>query len=98
MESKIIIIKFNVSNFYLFSFSLLFARTLRLIVCLYAFAGKEIILEWELIQVCSVKISFILIVDYIRTIFFSTVILIAGRVFLYRRRYIMLDGVSNRFI
>ena len=98
VESKIIIIKFNVSNFYLFSFSLLFARALRLIVCLYAFAGKEIILEWELIQVCGVKISFILIVDYIRTIFFSTVILIAGRVFLYRRRYIMLDGVSNRFI
>ena len=70
---------------------------LRTIRCLLLFTGKEFLLEWELLQISGVKISLILILDFISVLFFSTVIIIAGRVFLYRGSYMMIDIVGHRF-
>ena len=98
MACNLTIIKFNINNFYLFSFAFLSASILSTILCLQAITGIELFLEWELLYISGIKFSFVLIVDYIRIIFFSTVMLIAGRVFLYRSRYIISDGFGNRFI
>ena len=70
---------------------------LRTIRCLLLFTGKEFLLEWELLQISGVKISLILVLDFISVLFFSTVIIIAGRVFLYRGSYMMIDIVGHRF-
>ena len=91
------IIKFNINNFYLISIFIFFSRVLRTIRCLLLFTGKEFLLEWELLQISGVKISLILVLDFISVLFFSTVIIIAGRVFLYRGSYMMIDIVGHRF-
>ena len=70
---------------------------LRTIRCLLLFTGKEFLLEWELLQISGVKISLILVLDFISVLFFSTVIIIAGRVFLYRGSYMIIDMVGHRF-
>lgn len=98
LACNLTIIKFNINNFYLFSFAFLSTSILSTILCLQAITGIELFLEWELLHISGIKFSFVLIVDYIRIIFFSTVMLIAGRVFLYRSRYIISDGFGNRFI
>lgn len=71
---------------------------LGLIITLIFFTGREFIVEWELVEFRGVKITFILIFDFIRTLFFSTVGLIAGRVFMYRSAYILIDRVRHRFL
>jgi len=61
------------------------------------FLGYEVCLELEVLNCSSNKISFFIIFDSIRLFFFSTVSLIAGRVFLFRSRYMGGDSFSNRF-
>ena len=56
----------------------------------------EIVLEWE---VCArgVKVPFLIVLDFIRVLFLSTVLIISGSVFFYRSGYMMLDKFNSRF-
>jgi len=45
----------------------------------------------------GIKIPFVIIVDYISTLFLRTVLLISGRVFLYRCSYMEPDKFNSRF-
>ena len=92
------IIKFNSLGYFITSFSLLFSSFICLLIALVSFCGYEISVEWELCVLRGVKLSILLLFDFISLLFFSTVALIAGRVFLYSSSYIRSEIFSNRFI
>lgn len=59
--------------------------------------GQEIALEWEVFSIRGQKLVILLIFDYISLLFLRTVLIISGRVFLYRSSYISGDKVRSRF-
>lgn len=66
-----------------------------LIFCLVR--GREIALEWEVFSVRGQKLVILLIFDYVRLLFLSTVLIISRGVFFYRSSYISGDKVRSRF-
>merc|ERR1712114_121131 len=60
--------------------------------------GTETIIEWELLNSRSSRVYLILIFDYISLFFLSLVLLISGRVIIYRNSYISSEQYNSRFI
>ena len=58
----------------------------------------ETIIEWELLNSRSSRVYLILIFDYISLFFLSLVLLISGRVIIYRNSYISSEQYNSRFI
>ena len=59
--------------------------------------GAEWALEWEAFRINGSSVTLLVIIDYIRILFLSTVIMIAGSVFFYRASYIRIEKFSSRF-
>lgn len=60
-------------------------------------SGEEYGIEWEAFNIRGVKVVLFILVDYIRLLFFRTVIMISGSVILYSSSYIIGDPFSSRF-
>ena len=58
---------------------------------------KEYRVEWVAFKESTLEFRFLFLADWISMVFFSTVMLIAGSVILYRRSYIQEDGFRSRF-
>lgn len=62
------------------------------------YKGVGLILEFEVILSCSSRVVFVLYLDWMSSLFFSVVSLIAGRVVYYSIRYMRNDMNSLRFL
>lgn len=92
------IMKFNSILSILFrSFLFLFSIYLLLYRVLFN-SGHELCLEIEVLNFSSYKVTVLFLLDFVRVFFFSTVCLIARRIFIFRSSYIRNDKVSNRFL
>jgi len=60
-------------------------------------SGVEFRLEWEAINIGGMKVVLLFLFDFIRVLFFRTVVIISGAVMLYRRSYMRADPFSSRF-
>lgn len=65
---------------------------------LFLVINVSFIIEWEFISLISCDIQFVLIFDWISTIFLRFVTLISALVLYYRGSYILLDKNINRFL
>lgn len=59
---------------------------------------REVFLEWSWFKIIGVNFSLVFLVDWIRTLFFFSVMLISGAVILYRTTYISVRSEYNKFI
>ena len=66
-------------------------------LALIALSLQEFRVEWVAFKERTIELRFLFLVDWIRIIFFSTVMIIGGSVMLYRRSYIQEDGFGSRF-
>lgn len=76
---------------------MLSGSTIFLIGFMIRIRGKEWALEWEAFSINGSSVIMLIIVDYIRILFLSTVMIIAGGVFFYRASYIRIEKFSSRF-
>jgi len=60
--------------------------------------SKEIILEWEVIEIYGSPLVVLVLLDYISTSFIRLVSLVAGCVLVFRNSYIKDEPYNNRFI
>lgn len=58
----------------------------------------EFIIEWEVIRINSFSINLVFILDILSILFIRLVILISGRVIIFRNRYIINEKFFSRFI
>ena len=91
-----------IKNFSLLSFtlriSLLIIRLYFYIISFFFINLNEILIEWEVISINSTNIHIIFIIDNISIFFIFLVILISGRVIIFRTRYIISEKFFSRFI
>ena len=76
----------------LFSFFFTFTLSVNFIL------SKEIILEWEVIEIYGSPLVVLVLLDYISTSFIRLVSLVAGCVLVFRNSYIKDEPYNNRFI
>ena len=74
-----------------------FASFIRLLGFMATRALEEVRIQWTLYEAEGLCINLSFLLDIIRVLFFLTVILISGGVFIYASRYIDIDKFSSRF-
>ena len=60
--------------------------------------GREIIVEWEILNFSSIQIILVFIFDYVSMFFIRLVSLISARVLVFRISYISGEQFSSRFL
>ena len=80
------------NNFIIIFFFFTFALSVNFIL------SKEIILEWEVIEIYGSPLVVLVLLDYISTSFIRLVSLVAGCVLVFRNSYIKDEPYNNRFI
>lgn len=82
----------------IFFLALLLARLIILILGLKIISGFEIVWEWSVASTNTINFIILVVFDWISLIFFSVVILISARVYIYSRSYIATEKFFSRFL
>lgn len=85
--------------YFLISFYLIILRLCRIIIFIKFLIFKiNLIFIWNIITINSIKIEFIIYLDWISFLFIRTVLIISSIVIMYRIEYIKIDKSLKRFI
>nr|UVU30548.1 NADH deshydrogenase subunit 5 [Euceros kiushuensis] len=85
--------------FYLYVYIMMIFFFINMILFIYLYFLKmNLFLEFELMNICSMKIEFLFMLDWSNVLFSSVILLISSMVVIYSMEYMILDQNINRFL
>jgi len=93
-----IIIKFNYLVGSILAILFFFCFAILIVIRIKIATGHEILLEWKFSMLSSLRMQFLIVLDWMALFFFSTVLIITRGVIFFSLRYIIAEKFFRRFI